>query len=265
MTDFILGASKSTADGDCNHEIKRHLLLGRKAMINLDSILKSRDIANKSPSCTIYGFSSSHVWMWESDHKESLALKNWCFWTVVLEKTLESLLDCKEIIKSVNLKGYQSWIFIGRTVIEAEAPILWPLDAKNWLIWKDPDSGKDWRQEEKGMTEDKMVGGHHQLDGHEFEQTPGIGDGQESLVCCSPWSLKESDMTEQLNWTEGLVAEPWGGTVGWSFNESSKLSGQKSGLGLFSWAGLVVGLGGKYCPNSHYQGEGQKNAHLVKI
>ena len=115
------------------------------------------------------------------------------------------------------------------------------------------------------MTEDKMVGWHHRLDGHEFEQAPGIGDGQESLVCCSPWSLKESDTMEQLNWTEGLVAEPWGGTVGGSFNESSKLSGQKSGLGLFSWAGLVVGLGGKYSPDSHYQGEGQKNAHLVKI
>ena len=127
------------------------------------------------------GFSNSHVWMWELDYKESWALKNWRFPTVVLEKTLESPLDCKEI-QPVHPNGNQSWILIGRT--EAEAPILWPPDAKNWLTGKDPDTGKDWRQEEKGTTEDEMVGWHHLLDGHEFEQAPRVVDGQGSLVCC---------------------------------------------------------------------------------
>ena len=133
------------------------------------------------------------VWMWELDHKEGWALKNWCFQTVMLEKTLVSPLDSKKI-KSVNLKGNQSWIFTGRNDAEAEALILWPPDAKNWLIWKDPDAGKDWRQE-KGMTVDEIVGWHHQLNGHEFEQTLGDDEGQGSLVCCSPWVHKESDMT----------------------------------------------------------------------
>ena len=133
------------------------------------------------------------VWMWELDHKEGWALKNWCFQTVMLEKTLASPLDSKKI-KSVNLKGNQSWIFTGRTDAEAEALILWPPDAKNWLIWKDSDAGKDWRQE-KGMTVDEIVGWHHQLNGHEFEQTLGDDEGQGSLVCCSPWVHKESDMT----------------------------------------------------------------------
>ena len=158
-----------------------------------------RYFANKGPSIQSYGFSSSHVWMWELDYKESWGLKNWCFWGVVLEKTLESPLDSKEI-KPVNPKGNQSWIFIGRTDSEAETPILWPLDAKNWLIGKDPDSGKDWRQEEKRATEDEMVGWHHQLNGHGFGWTPGVGDGQGGLVCCSSWGHKESDMTEWLNW-----------------------------------------------------------------
>ena len=196
VTDFIFSGSKITEDGDCSHEIKRCLLLGRKAMTNLDSILKSRDRGLSSQSC---GFSSSHVWMWELDSKDSWAQKNWCFWTVVLEKTLESPLDCTEI-KPVNPKGNQSWIFIGRT--DDETPILWPPDAKNWLIGKDTDAGKDWRQE-KGTTEDEMVRWHHWLDGHEFEQVSGVGDGQRSLACCSPWGHKESDTTEQLNWTEG--------------------------------------------------------------
>ena len=154
-----------------------------------------------------YGFSRSHVWLWELGYKESWALKNWCFWTVVLEKTLESPLDCKEI-QPVHPKGDQSWIFIGRTDAEAEAPILWPPDAKNWLIRKDPDAGKDWRQEEKGMTEDEMVGWHHRLNRHEFEQTLGDGEGQGSLECCTPWGHKDSDMTEWLNWNE-LNASPW--------------------------------------------------------
>ena len=158
-----------TADGECSHEIKRHLLLGRKVMTNLDSILKSRHyFVNKGPSSQGYGFSSSNVWMWKLDYKESWMLKNWCFWTVVLEQTLERPLDCKEI-QPVHCKENQSWIFIGRTNSEAETPILWPLDEKNWPIWKDPDAGKDWGQEEKGMTEDEMVGWHHWFNGHEFE------------------------------------------------------------------------------------------------
>ena len=141
------------------------------------------------PYSQSYGFSSSHVRIWELDHKESWALKHWCFWTVVLEKSLESPLGCKEI-KPVNPKGNQSWIFIGRTDAEAEAPILWPPDAKSWLIWKDSDAGKGWRQGEKGTTEDEMVAWHQQLDRHEFEHAPGVGDGQGSLVCCSQWCCK---------------------------------------------------------------------------
>ena len=144
------------------------------------------------------GFSSSHVQMWELDYKESWALKNWCFWTVVLEKTLESPLDSKEI-KLVNPKGNQSWIFIGRTDAEGEAQILQPYDAKKWLTGKEPDAGKDWRQEEKGMRENEMIEWHHWLNGHEFEQALGVGDGQGSLACCSPWRCKESDRTEWLN------------------------------------------------------------------
>ena len=148
-------------------EIKRLLLFGRKVMTNLDRILKSRDITLPTKVHLVKAvFPSSHVWMWDLDYKESWALKNWCFWTVVLEKTLESPLDCKEI-QLVHPKD-QSWIFIGRTDVEAEAPILWPPDVKSWLIWKDPDAGKDWEQEEKGMTEDKMVGSHHLLNGHGF-------------------------------------------------------------------------------------------------
>ena len=129
------------------------------------------------------------------DYNESWVMKNWCFWTVVLEKTLESPLDCKEI-QQVHHKGDQSWVFIGRTNAEAETPILWPPDAKSQLIRKDPDAGKDWRQEEKGMTEDEMVGWHHPLDGHKFEQAPRVADGQGSLACCR----SQSDTTEWLNW-----------------------------------------------------------------
>ena len=164
----FLGHSKITADGDCSHEIKRCLLLRRKVMTNLESILKSRDITLPTKFCLVYGFSSSCVWMWELDHKESWAQKNWCFWTVVLAKALESPLDCRNI-QPVHPKGNQSWIFIGRTDAEAEAPILWPPDVKSWLIWKAPDAGKDWRQEDKGTTENEMVGWHHQHDRHEFE------------------------------------------------------------------------------------------------
>ena len=162
---FLLG-SKITMDNDCSHEIKRHLLLGRKDMTNLDSIFKSRDITlpTKVPSSQGYGFSSSHVWMWELDCEEGWAPKNWCFWTVVLEKTLETLLDWKEI-QSVHPKGDQFWVFIGRTDVEAETSILWPPDLKSWLIWKASDAGKDLWQEEKGTTEDEMVGWHHWLNG----------------------------------------------------------------------------------------------------
>ena len=146
--------------------------------------------------------------MWELDYKESWEPKNWCFWTVVLEKTLESPLNCKEI-KPVNPKGNQSWIFIGRTDAEPEALILWPPDVKNWLTGKDLDTGKDWRQEETGTTVDEMAGWHHWLSGHEFEQTLGVGDGQGSLACSSPWGHKELDMTECLNWTEGHYVLYW--------------------------------------------------------
>ena len=165
--------------------------------MNNDSCSKKQRhyFANKGPSSQDYGFSSSYVGMWELDYKERWARKNRCFWTMVLEKTLESPLDCKEI-QPVHPKGNQSWIFIGRTDVEAETPILWPPDAKNWLIGKDPDAGKDWRWEEKGTTEDEMAGWHHWLDGREAQWTPGVGDGQGGLACCIPWGHKESDGIE---------------------------------------------------------------------
>ena len=153
-------------------------------MTSLDSILKSRHyFANKGPSSQGYGFCSGHVWMCELDYKESWVQKNWCFWTGVLEKTLESPLDCKEI-QPVHPKGDQFWVFIGRTDAEAKTPILWPPDVKSWLTWKDPDAEKDWWWEEKGTTEDEMVGWHHWLDEHGFGWTPEVGDGQGGLVCC---------------------------------------------------------------------------------
>ena len=170
VTDFLFLGSKITANGDCSHEIKRCLLLGRKVMTNLDSILKSSDttLATKVRLVKAMVFPvSSHVWMWELDYKESWVPRNWCFWIVVLENTLESPLDSKEI-QPVHPKGNQSWIFIGRTDADAEIPVLWPPDAKNWLLGKDPDAGKDWRWE-KGMTEDEIVGWHHRLGRHEFE------------------------------------------------------------------------------------------------
>ena len=203
MSDFIFLGSKITADGDCSHEIKRHLLLGRKIMTNLDSIFKSRDITlpTKGPSSQGYGFSSSRVWMWDLDCEESWAPKNLFFWSVMLEKTLESPLDCKEI-QPVHSKGDQPWVFFGRNDAEAETPILWPPHAKSWLIGKDCDVGRDWEQGEKGMTEDEMAGWHHRLDGRESEWTLEVGDGEEGLACCDSWGHKESDITERLNWTE---------------------------------------------------------------
>ena len=159
VIDLSFGGSTITTDGGWSHETKIHLLIGSKLMTNADSILKSRDITlpKKGPSRLSYGFSSSHVWMWELDYKESLVSKNWCFWTVVLEKTLESPFDYKET-QPVHPKGNQSWILIGRTDVEAEAPVLWPFDMKNWHIGKDPDAGKDWRWDKKGTAEDEMVG-----------------------------------------------------------------------------------------------------------
>ena len=142
--------------------------------------------ADKGPQSQSYGFSSSHVWMWELDHNRKLSTKNWWFLTVVLEKTLESPLNYKEI-QPVHPKGNQSWIFIGRTDAEVETPILRWTDMNNWLIWKNPDAGKDWRREEKLMIEDEMVGWHHWLNEHEFEQTLGVGDGQGGLACCDSW------------------------------------------------------------------------------
>ena len=186
--DFIFLGSKITTDGNCSHEIKRRLLLGRKAMTNLDSIKKQKNhFANKGQYSQSYRFSSSHVQMREMAHKEGWASKNWHFWIVVLEKTLVSPLDCKEI-KPVNPIGYQSWIFIGWTDAEAEAPILWPPEVKSWLTGKDPDAGKDWRRKEKRAAKDEMVDSI-------TNSTLGDSEGQGSLACCSLRDSKESDMT----------------------------------------------------------------------
>ena len=201
VADCIFLGSKITADGDCSHEIERRLLRERKVMTNLDSIFKSRDITLLTKVCllTAMVFPVVMYWCQSWTIKECWEQKNWCFWTVVLEKILESPLDCKEI-QLINPKGNQSWIFIGRTDVEAETPVLWPPYVKNWLTGKDPDAGRDWGQEEKRTPEDEMAGWHHQLDAHEFEWTPGVGDGQGSLSCCSPWGCKESDTTKGLNW-----------------------------------------------------------------
>ena len=165
--------------------------------------------------------------MWELHYKESWALKNWCFWTYQkTDKTLEHPLDYKEI-QPAHPKWDQSWVFIGRTDVEAESPVFWPPAVKSWLIGKDPDAGRDWGQEEKGTTEDEMAGWHHWLDGYEFEWTPGVGDGQGGLVCCSPWGREESDTTERLNWTErSYVVDKWKRSViksDWVLNNFSLL------------------------------------------
>ena len=191
MTDFIFLCSKITVHSDCSHKIKRFFLL-RKAMANPESILKSRDITLPTKVHIVKAVVSPIVlYGCELDHKEGWVLKNWCFQTVVLEKTLESLLDCKPF----KVKGNQPWIFIGKTTAEIETPILWLPDAKNWLIRKDPDAGKDWGQGQMGDIEDDMVGWHHWLKGHEFEQTPGDSEGRGSLACYSPWGHKESNTT----------------------------------------------------------------------
>ena len=174
VTDFLFLGSKIAIDGDCTHEIRRWLFLGRKAMTNLDSVKKQRHhLADKGPYSQGCGLSSSHVWLWELDHKEGRAPKNWSFWTVVLEKTLQSPLDCKET-KPVNLKGDQPWILIGRTDAAAEAPIPWPSDTNSWLIRKDLDAEKDWKQKKRAI-KDETAGCHHRCNEHELGQTPGGG------------------------------------------------------------------------------------------
>ena len=172
--------------------------------------------------------------MWELDCEESWTLRNWCFWTVVLGKTLESHLDCKEI-QPVHSKGDQSWVFFGRNDVKAETPVLWPPHAKSWLIGKDSDAGRDWQQEEKGMTEDEMAGWHHWLNGRESEWTLGVGDGQGGLVCCDSWDHKESDTTERLNWTElnwGYIGLPW-----WLSGKESTCQWRRHRLDL--WVGKI--------------------------
>ena len=197
MIAFIFLDLKITADGDCSHKTKRCLLLGRKAVKSRQCIKKQRHyFANKGPSSQSYGFSSSHVWMWELDYKESWALKNWCFWTVVLEKTLESPLDFKEI-KPVHPKGNQSRIFVGRTPAEAETQYFVHLMQRAGTLEKTL-LGKIEGRRRRGW-QNEMVRWHHWLNGHEFEQAPGDGEGQGSLACCSPWGHKESDTSEWLH------------------------------------------------------------------
>ena len=202
VADFIFLSSKITEDGDCSHEIKRCLLLRREVMTNLDSILKSRDITLPTKvhlvktmvfPVVMYGCESWTIKKAECQRIEAFEL--WCW------RRLENPLDCKEI-QPVHPKGDPAWVFIGRTDVETETPIFWPPDVKSWLTRKYPDAGKDWGQEEKGTTEDEMVGWHHRLNGHGFGWTPGVGDGQGGLACCGSWGHKESDTTEWLNWTE---------------------------------------------------------------
>ena len=198
VRDSIFLGSKITADGDCCHEIKRHLILGRKVMTNLDSILKSRDVTLSTKvrlvkaivfAVVMYG---SESWtIKKAEHWRIEAFELWC-WRRLLRVPWTARRSSQSIQKEISPEYSLD--------AEAEAPILWPLDVKNWFTGKDPDAGKDWRQEEKGTTEDEMVGWHHQLDEHEFEQALGVGDGQGSLVCCSPWGCKELGMTERLNW-----------------------------------------------------------------
>ena len=200
---LFCGGSKITADGDCSHEIKRHLLLGKKVMTNLDSILKSRDITLPTKihlvkamvfPVVMYGCESWTIMKTESQRIDAFEL--WC-WKRLLKVPWTARRSNQSILQEIT-----SWTFIVKTDAEAETPILWPPDVKNWLTRKDPNAGKDWKWEEKGTTEDEMVGWYHQLNGHASEEALGVGDGQGSLACCSPCGRKESETTERLNWTE---------------------------------------------------------------
>ena len=227
--------------------------------LNLDSILKKQRhyFANKGPPSQGYGFSCGHVWMWELDYKESWVLKNWCFWTVVLEKTLESPLDFKEI-QPVHPKGNQSWVFIGRTDIEAETPILWPPDVKNWLIGKDSDAGKDWRQEEKGTTDDEMVGWHHWLNGHEFGWTPGNPQYSVSMDLTALDATKKCMVMDRRpgvlqSMESPRVGHDWATELNWTkliqhcfWSRNSLLNKYSVETGPCSWAELVLSC----CPSS---------------
>ena len=204
LIDFIVLGSKITADGDCSHEIKRHLFLGRKVMTNLDSILKSRDITLSTKvrlinamvfPVVMYGCESWTIK--KTDHQKIDVFELWC-WRRLWRVPWTARRSNQSILKEIS----PECLSVLEGLIEAETPILWPPHVKSWCIWKDPDAGKDWRQEEKRMAEDEMVGWHHRLNGHEFGLTPGVGDGQGGLVCCGSWGHKESDMTERLNWTE---------------------------------------------------------------
>ena len=198
-------SSKITADGDCSHEIRRRLLLGRKVMTNLNSIFKSRDITLLTKVCLVkamvfpvvmYGCESWTIK--KAERWRIAAFELWC-WRRLFRVPWTARRSNQYILKD------QSWVFVGRTDAKAETPILWPPHAKSWLTGKDSDAGRDWGQEEKGTTEDEMAGWHHRLDGHEFGWTPGVGDGQGGLVCCNSWGHKESDTTERLNWTELIL------------------------------------------------------------
>ena len=209
-TDFIFGGSKITADGDCSREIKRCLLLGRKVMTNLDSIFQSRDIPlpTKVHLVTAMVFP---VVMWELDCEESWVPKNWCSWSVVLEKTLESSLDCKKI-QPVHPTGDLSWVFVGRTDAEAGTPILWPPHVNSWLIGKDPDGGRDWGQEEKRTTENEMVGWHHRLYGVWVNSGSWWWAGRPGVLRFVGSQRVGHDWATELNWTElknNLIGSAW--------------------------------------------------------
>ena len=220
VADFIFLGSKITSDGDCSRESKRHLLLGRKVITNLDSILKSRDITLPTKVCLVKAIVFPVV-MYGCES-----------WTIKKAEAKELMfLNCgagEDSWESLELQGDpihpkkgQLWVFIGKTDVETETPILWPPDAKRWLIWKDPDAGKDWGQEEKGTTKDDIVGWHHWLSGHEFGWTPGVSDGQGVLVCCCPWGPKESATTDRLNWTDILVYLKLFFSLNWHFISST--------------------------------------------